>query len=59
MCQEGRGDKKVETVLSKNGYNRLQLSKETLEKISIRPEVKEGKTLLDRENKDHRYLFED
>ncbi|WKB36945.1 hypothetical protein QS257_09100 [Terrilactibacillus sp. S3-3] len=47
------------SVLSKNDYNRLQLSKETLEKVSVKTAVKDGKTLLDRENKDHRYLFED
>ncbi|MBP3041744.1 hypothetical protein J9303_20080 [Bacillaceae bacterium Marseille-Q3522] len=49
----------MEKVLSKSTYNRLQLSKETLEKLSVKPEVEDGKTLLDRKNKDHSYLFED
>jgi len=36
------------------------LSKELLDKISITPKtVKDGKIILDKNNKDHRYIMED
>lgn len=53
--EENDMDKNV----SKESYKRLSLSSETLEKISVTPEVKDGKLLFNRENKHHRNIVED
>ncbi|MEN6349708.1 MAG: hypothetical protein ABFD08_09985 [Syntrophomonas sp.] len=53
-----RGDKMP--AIQKKEPEYKGLSKELLDKISITPKaVKDGKIILDKNNKDHRYIMED
>lgn len=42
-----------------NTYKGLSLSEKKLRKISISPKIKDGKVQLDKNNPDHRYIYED
>lgn len=40
-------------------YKGLSLSSKKLTDITVKPKVKNGKVLLDKKNKDHRYIVEE
>lgn len=40
-------------------YKGLSLSPKKINEISVRPKVKNGKLLFDKNNKDHRYIVEE
>ena len=49
----------LSAVAKEQGYKKLSLTPKKLEKITVRPvEIKEGKLLFDKNNKDHRYIVE-
>jgi len=43
----------------RNDYRPLNLPKEKLDEITIKPEIKDGKLLLDRDNPKHRYILDE
>ena len=43
----------------KNTYKGLSLSEEKLKEITISPKIKNGKVQLDKNNPNHRYIYED
>lgn len=49
----------LKTTQQPNGYKKLSLTKSEKEKMSIRPSVKDGAIILDRNNALHRYVYED
>ena len=48
-------DKEDSNMVSKG----LSLSPKKLEEITIKPIIKDGKLLFDKNNKDHRYIVEE
>ena len=49
----------MSAVAKEQGYKKLSLTPEKLQKITIKPvAIKNGKLLFDRNNKDHRYIVE-
>ncbi|CAA7602023.1 Hypothetical protein DEACI_2694 [Acididesulfobacillus acetoxydans] len=58
--EKGRseGEKKNLSMLLKGqGYKGLSLSPKKLGEIVVRPKVRNGKVLLDKNNRDHRYIM--
>ena len=49
----------AETAKKEQSYKGLSLSSKKLKEITIRPKVKDGKVLFDKNNKDHRYIVEE
>jgi len=61
--EENNGESKegenLSAVAKEQGYKKLSLTPEKLQKITIKPvAIKNGKLLFDRNNKDHRYIVE-
>ena len=61
--EENNGQNKegenLSAVAKEQGYKKLSLTPEKLQKITIKPvAIKNGKLLFDRNNKDHRYIVE-
>ncbi|SDG54739.1 hypothetical protein [Desulfosporosinus hippei] len=54
-----KGGEDMQAVPKEKDYKGLSLSPEKLEKITIKPIVKDGKLLFDKNNKDHRYIVEE
>lgn len=52
MTKKKSGDKK------RLKYKRLKLSSHTLNEITIKPEVAEGKLLFDKNDEEHRYIVD-
>ena len=52
------GDK-MQSLAKKEQHKGLSLSSKKLNEISVRPKVKNGKILFDKNNKDHRYIVEE
>lgn len=51
---------KMPTIADKEqSYKGLSLSPKKLNEITVKPKVKDGKLLLNKNNKDHRYIMED
>jgi len=49
----------LSAVAKEQGYKKLSLTPEKLQKITVKPiTIKNGKLLFDRNNKDHRYIVE-
>lgn len=46
-------------MCSDGSYKKLSLNKDILKGISIKSKVKKGKLILDPNNKDHRYIFDE
>lgn len=53
------GENMPTTVKKEQSPKGLSLSTKKLDEIAIKPEVKDGKVLLDKKNKDHRYIMEE
>lgn len=53
------GIEMAETAKKEQSYKGLSLSSKKLKEITIRPNVKDGKVLFDKNNKDHRYIVEE
>ncbi|MDR3599805.1 MAG: hypothetical protein P4L49_04880 [Desulfosporosinus sp.] len=51
--------KDMQAIPKEKGYKGLSLSPKKLEEITIKPIVKDGKLLFDKNNKDHRYIVEE
>lgn len=49
----------MQAIPKEKGYKGLSLSSKKLEEITIKPIVKDGKLLFDKNNKDHRYIVEE
>lgn len=49
----------AKTTKKEQPYKGLSLSSQKLNEITIEPKVKDGKVLLDKNNKDHRYIIEE
>ena len=54
-----KGDDKMPSLAKKERDKGLSLSSKKLNEISVRPKVKDGKILFDKNNKDHRYIVEE
>lgn len=53
-------ERKMPTLTKKGqSYKGLSLSSKKLNEITVRPKVKNGKLLFDKNNKDHRYIVEE
>ena len=51
--------KKMSALAKQPGYKKLSLTPDKVKKITVRPtEIKDGKLLFDKGNKDHRYIVE-
>lgn len=49
----------LSAVAKEQGYKKLSLTPKKLQKITVQPvAIKDGKLLLDKNNKDHRYIVE-
>lgn len=70
MCNSCKNDKNKKSslknkgdnmakALSSNVYKTLNLNPKTLKEITVRPKVKNGKLLFNRNNKEHRYIIEE
>ncbi|MDR3587681.1 MAG: hypothetical protein P4L59_20570 [Desulfosporosinus sp.] len=58
--EERNQEEKNMQALAKEQVNKgLSLSSKKLKEITIRPKVKDGKLLFDKNNKDHRYIVEE
>ncbi len=44
---------------TEEAYKGLSLSSKKIKDITVKPKVKNGKVLLDKKNKDHRYIVEE
>lgn len=55
----GKEDGDVAKALINETYKKLNLSKEKIKKISITPKVEDGKLILNKKNKNHRYIMGD
>jgi len=53
------GIEMAETAKKEHSYKGLSLSSKKLKEITVRPKVKDGKVLFDKNNKDHRYIVEE
>ncbi len=49
----------AETAKKERSYKGLSLSSKKLKEITVRPKVKDGKVLFDKNNKNHRYIVEE
>ncbi|NLB51860.1 MAG: hypothetical protein GX808_02850 [Syntrophomonadaceae bacterium] len=49
---------KMPSLAKKEQHKGLSLSSKKMNEISVRPKVKNGKILFDKNNKDHRYIVE-
>ncbi|MCO1603493.1 hypothetical protein [Desulfosporosinus nitroreducens] len=57
--EENKEGENLSAVAKEQGYKKLSLTPEKLQKITIKPvAIKNGKLLFDRNNKDHRYIVE-
>ncbi|OLN32575.1 hypothetical protein [Desulfosporosinus metallidurans] len=54
--EEGNG---MPALTKEQVYKGISLSSKKLKEITIRPKVKDGKLLFDKNNKDHRYIVEE
>lgn len=53
-------EQKMPTLAKKEqSYKGLSLSSKKLSEIAVRPKVKNGKLLFDKNDKDHRYIVEE
>lgn len=53
-------DKKMPALAKKEqSFKDLSLSPQKLKEITVKPKVKDGKLLLNKNNKDHRYIMEE
>ncbi len=53
-------EQKMPTIAKKEQASKeLKLSSKKLNEITVRPIVKNGKLLFDKNNKDHRYIMEE
>ena len=50
---------KMPLPAKKEQHKGLSLSSKKINEISVRPKVKNGKILFDKNNKDHRYIVEE
>lgn len=50
---------KMPALAKDDQYKGLSLSPKKLNEITVKPKVKNGKILLDKNNKDHRYIVEE
>ena len=56
---ESKEGENLSVVAKEQGYKKLSLTPEKLQKITVKPiTIKNGKLLFDRNNKDHRYIVE-
>jgi len=51
--------KMAETAKKEQSYKGLSLSSTKLKEITVRPKVKDGKLLFDKNNKNHRYIVDE
>jgi len=57
--RENKEGENLSTVAKEQGYKKLSITPQKLQKITIKPvAIKNGKLLFDRNNKDHRYIVE-
>jgi len=49
----------VETAKKEQSYKGISLSPKKLKEITVKPKVKDGKVLFDKNNKNHRYIVEE
>jgi hypothetical protein len=52
-------EKEMPTVAKEEKNKGLSLSSKKLDEISVKPKVKNGKVLFDKNNQDHRYIVEE
>lgn len=52
-------DEEMSKTLTSNVYKSLNLNPKKLKEITIKPKIKDGKLLFDRNNKDHQYIVEE
>lgn len=53
-------EQKMATLAKKGqSYQGLSLTPKKLSEITVKPKVKDGKLLFDKNNKDHRYIVEE
>ncbi|WP_088189278.1 hypothetical protein [Desulfosporosinus sp. FKA] len=57
--ESNQEEKNVQALAKDQGNKGLSLSSEKLKEITVRPKVKDGKLLFDKNNKDHRYIVEE
>jgi len=57
--QEEEGKKMPVVAKKEQFYKGLSLPSKKLNEISVKPKVENGKVLLDKNNKDHRYIMEE
>jgi len=53
------GNKMPVIAKTEEAYKGLSLSSKKIKDITVKPKVKNGKVLLDKKNKDHRYIVEE
>ncbi len=57
--KEKKGDKDMPAIEKKEGNKALSLSSKKINEISVKPKVKDGKLIFDKNNKDHRYIVDE
>ena len=57
--ENNQEEKNMQALAKDQGNKGLSLSSKKLKEITIRPKVKDGKLLFDKNNKDHRYIVEE
>ena len=50
-------EKDMNTIPKEQGYKGLSLSSKKLTEVTVRPKVNDGKLLLKKKDKDHRYIM--
>jgi hypothetical protein len=53
------GEKMPALAKKEQSFKDLSLSPQKLNEITVKPKVKDGKLLLNKNNKDHRYIMEE
>lgn len=57
--EKNQEEKNMQSLAKEQVNKGLSLSSKKLTEITIRPKVKDGKLLFDKNNKDHRYIVEE
>lgn len=55
----GKGGENMSKVFEDQTYRKLNISSGKIKEISVTPKMKDGKLILNRENKNHRYIMDD
>jgi hypothetical protein len=57
--KKGANKMKNATASKAKQYKKLSLSPEKLKEITVSPKIRNGKVMLDKDDPDHRYLYDD